>query len=155
MADLYSTAVLLGVIRHISRVQTFLLDNFFPLTQTEESEDIHFDVVKRGRTIGVPTANMLLEDYVRPRYGVYAVKARLPDGQWVPGVANLGVRPMFDPPRELLETWLLDWSGDLYGQTLDVALIGWVREERRLDGLDALKAQIAEDEMAARRMLGV
>lgn len=112
---------------------------------------VHGD--KRGRTIGVPTANMLLEDYVRPRYGVYAVRARLPDGQWVPGVANLGVRPMFDPPRELLETWLLDWSGDLYGQTLDVALIGWVREERRLDGLAALKAQIAEDAMVARRLL--
>lgn len=112
---------------------------------------VHGD--KRGRTIGVPTANMLLGDYVRPRYGVYAVRARLPDGRWQDGVANLGVRPMFDPPKELLETWLLDWSGDLYGQVLDVALICWVREERRLDGLDALKAQIAEDAAVARAML--
>jgi riboflavin kinase/FMN adenylyltransferase len=109
---------------------------------------------QRGRTIGVPTANMELGPYVRPRYGVYAVRARLPDGTGVPGVANLGIRPMFTPPRELLESWLLDWSGDLYGQTLSVELIAFLREERMLDGLDALKAQIAEDARAARLALG-
>lgn len=118
---------------------------------TIRGDVVHGD--KRGRTIGVPTANMLLGDYVRPRYGVYAVRARLPDGSWVDGVANLGVRPMFDPPRELLETWLLDWSGDLYGKTIDVALVAWLREERRLDGLDTLKAQISEDAVLARKML--
>lgn len=112
---------------------------------------IHGD--KRGRTIGVPTANQELGDYLRPRYGVYAVRVRLPDGGAAQGVANLGIRPMFDPPRELLETWILDWSGDLYGQTIEVELVQWVRGEMKLDGLDALKAQIAEDALAARAVL--
>jgi riboflavin kinase/FMN adenylyltransferase len=112
---------------------------------------VHGD--KRGRTIGVPTANQLLGDYLRPRYGVYAVRVRLPDGSRVNGVANLGIRPMFDPPRELLETWILDWSGDLYGQTIEVELVRWLRGEMKLDGLEALKAQIAEDARAARDTL--
>ncbi len=113
---------------------------------------IHGD--KRGRTIGVPTANQLLDGYVRPRYGVYAVRVRLPDGTLAKGVANLGIRPMFDPPKELLETWILDWSGDLYGQTIEVALVRWLRGEMKLDGLDALKAQIGRDTEAARAALG-
>ncbi len=112
---------------------------------------IHGD--KRGRTIGVPTANQELGAYLRPRYGVYAVRARLSDGTVANGVANLGIRPMFDPPRELLETWLLDWSGDLYGQTIEIELVRWLRGELKLDGLDALKAQIAKDEEVARAVL--
>jgi riboflavin kinase/FMN adenylyltransferase len=112
---------------------------------------IHGD--KRGRTIGVPTANQELGAYLRPRYGVYAVRARLPDGTVANGVANLGIRPMFTPPKELLETWILDWSGDLYGQTIEVELVRWLRGELKLDGLDALKAQIAKDEEAARAVL--
>jgi riboflavin kinase/FMN adenylyltransferase len=108
---------------------------------------------KRGRTIGVPTANQLLGDYVRPRYGVYAVRVRLPDGSSAQGVANLGIRPMFTPPKELLETWILDWSGDLYGRTISVELVQWLRGERMLDGLEALKAQIAEDAANARAVL--
>jgi riboflavin kinase / FMN adenylyltransferase len=112
---------------------------------------VHGD--KRGRTIGVPTANQELGDYVRPRYGVYAVRVGLPDGGRVAGVANLGIRPMFTPPKELLETWILDWSGDLYGQTLEVELVRWLRGEMKLDGLEALKAQIARDEQAARAAL--
>ena len=108
---------------------------------------------KLGRTLGFPTANMRLGDYVRPAYGVYAVRVRLPSGEAVDGVANLGIRPMIDPPEELLETWLMDWSGDLYGQTLDVELIAYLRPEMKLDGLDALKAQIAADAEAARRIL--
>jgi riboflavin kinase/FMN adenylyltransferase len=112
---------------------------------------IHGD--KRGRTIGVPTANQELGAYLRPRYGVYAVRVRLPDGAVANGVANLGIRPMFTPPKELLETWILDWSGDLYGQTIEVELVRWLRGELKLDGLDALKAQIAKDEEAARAVL--
>ncbi len=112
---------------------------------------IHGD--KRGRTIGVPTANQELGDYVRPMYGVYAVRVRLPDGRLAQGVANLGIRPMFTPPKELLETWILDWSGDVYGQTIEVELVRWLRGEMKLDGLDALKAQIALDEQAARAAL--
>jgi riboflavin kinase/FMN adenylyltransferase len=112
---------------------------------------VHGD--KRGRTIGVPTANQELGDYLRPRYGVYAVRVRLPDGSVAKGVANLGIRPMFTPPKELLETWILDWSGDLYGQVIEVELVEWLRGELTLDGLDALKAQIAKDAEAARAVL--
>jgi riboflavin kinase/FMN adenylyltransferase len=108
---------------------------------------------KLGRSIGVPTANQALGDYLRPRYGVYAVRVHLPGGEVKPGVANLGIRPMFDPPRELMETWIFDWSGDLYGQTIEVELVGFLRDEMKLDGLAALKAQIARDAEAARALL--
>lgn len=108
---------------------------------------------KRGRTIDFPTANLQLGPYLRPAYGVYAVRARLADGSVIDGVANLGVRPMFTPPKELLETYLFDWSGDLYGQTIGVELHHFIRPEWTLDGLDALKAQIARDCDEARRLL--
>ncbi|WP_292070270.1 bifunctional riboflavin kinase/FAD synthetase [Brevundimonas sp. UBA7534] len=112
---------------------------------------IHGD--KRGRTIGVPTANIDLADYMRPAYGVYAIRARLPDGRLVDGVASLGVRPMYALETPLLEAWLFDFDGDLYGQALDVQLIAWLRGEQAFDGLDALKAQIDRDAAAARRIL--
>ncbi|MEI6487286.1 MAG: bifunctional riboflavin kinase/FAD synthetase [Sphingomonadales bacterium] len=108
---------------------------------------------KLGRTLGFPTANMVLGDYVRPAYGVYAVQVTLPSGQRIDGVANLGIRPMIEPPVELLETWLMDWQGDLYGQTLDVALVAYLRPEMKLDGLEALKAQIAQDAADAKAIL--
>ncbi len=108
---------------------------------------------KLGRTLGFPTANLRLEDYQRPAYGVYAVMAALPDGSRVKGVANLGIRPMIDPPVELLETWLLDWSGDLYGQIIGVELIAYLRPELKLDGLAALTAQVMADGEAARAVL--
>jgi riboflavin kinase/FMN adenylyltransferase len=112
---------------------------------------VHGD--KRGRTIGVPTANQELGDYVRPRYGVYAVRVGMPDSSVRGGVANLGIRPMFTPPKELLETWIFDWSGDLYGQTIAVELVAFLRPEMALHGLEALKAQIATDAAEARRLL--
>ncbi|MCH4151364.1 MAG: bifunctional riboflavin kinase/FAD synthetase [Sphingobium sp.] len=108
---------------------------------------------KLGRTLDFPTANIALGSYLRPAYGVYAVRARLADGRVVDGVANLGIRPMFDPPVELLEAYFFDFSGDLYGQTVEVQLIAWLRPEAKLDGLDALKAQIAKDCDAARQIL--
>lgn len=108
---------------------------------------------KRGRTIDFPTANLALGDYVRPAYGVYAVRVRLPGGRLVDGVANLGVRPMFDPPKELLEVYLFDFAEDLYGRMLGVELHHFLRPEWKLDGLDALKAQIARDCDAAREAL--
>jgi riboflavin kinase/FMN adenylyltransferase len=113
---------------------------------------IHGD--KRGRTIGTPTANIELGPYQRPRYGVYAVRSRLPDGSVVPGVASIGVRPMFVPLRELLEVWLFDWSGDLYGRSLETDLIAFLRDELVFDGIEALKAQIARDAAEARGILG-
>lgn len=114
-------------------------------------EVIHGD--KRGRTIGVPTANVAMGDYMRPAYGVYATRTRLPDGRLIDGVANLGVRPMYPTGDPLLEVWLLDFSGDLYGQTVETELVAFLRGEMTFDGLDALKIQIDTDAVAARKAL--
>ncbi len=116
-----------------------------------EGEVIHGD--KRGRTIGVPTANVSMADYMRPAYGVYATRTRLPDGRVIDGVANLGVRPMFEIDQPLLEVWLFDFDGDLYGQTIETQLVALLRGEMAFDGLDALKVQIDADAAAARAVL--
>ena len=116
-----------------------------------QGEVIHGD--KRGRTIGVPTANVAMGDYMRPAYGVYATRSRLADGRSVDGVASLGVRPMYALETPLLEVWLFDFDGDLYGQTMETQLIARLRGEERFDGLDALKAQIEADAAAARVIL--
>lgn len=116
-----------------------------------EGEVVHGD--KRGRTIGVPTANVRMGDYMRPAYGVFATRTRLADGRVVDGVANLGVRPMFETPEPLLEVWLFDFSGDLYGQVVETQLIARLRGEMSFDGLDALKVQIDADAQAARLAL--
>ena len=118
---------------------------------TVEGEVLHGD--KRGRTIGYPTANMALGPYLRPRYGIYAVRARLADGRVVPGAANVGVRPQFQPPVEGLETYLFDFDGDLYGQTLAVEFHHFLRPEARFDDLGALVAQMDRDCAEARRLL--
>ena len=108
---------------------------------------------KQGRALGYPTANIRLGSYIRPRYGIYAVRGRLPDGQTLNGAANLGIRPSFDPPVELLEPYFFDFDGDLYGETIAVELVSFIREEAKFDDLDALKAQMAEDcEEAERRL---
>jgi len=116
-----------------------------------EGEVVHGD--KRGRTIGVPTANVRLGDYMRPAYGVYATRTRLPDGRVIDGVANLGVRPMFEIAEPLLEVWLFDFDGDLYGQTIETDLVACLRGEMSFDSLDALKARIDADAAAARAVL--
>jgi riboflavin kinase/FMN adenylyltransferase len=108
---------------------------------------------KRGRAIGFPTANLSLGNYLRPRYGIYAVRGRMPDGLVLDGAASLGIRPTFTPPRELLEPYFFDFSGDLYGQTIEVELIEFLRPEARFDTLDALTAQIATDCERARAAL--
>ncbi|MDQ2879442.1 MAG: bifunctional riboflavin kinase/FMN adenylyltransferase, partial [Pseudomonadota bacterium] len=108
---------------------------------------------KIGRTIGYPTANLDLADYVRPAYGIYAVRARLADGRAVEGAANLGIRPSFEPPRELLEPYFFDFAGDLYGQPVEVELIDYLRPEAKFGTLDALKAQMARDCDRARVVL--
>lgn len=117
----------------------------------------------RGRTIGFPTANLWLGDYLRPALGVYAVRVAIaePGGHpltetpsWRDGVANLGLRPTFGGLTEpRLEVHLFDYTGDLYGRRLRVALIEFLRPERKFDGLDALKAQIGRDAEAARGVL--
>jgi riboflavin kinase / FMN adenylyltransferase len=108
---------------------------------------------KRGRTIGYPTANLSLGNYIRPRFGIYAVRGRLPDGRLVEGAANLGIRPTFEPPKELLEPYFFDFSGDLYGQTIEVELVSFLRPEAKFDGLDSLMWQMDEDCAEARRRL--
>jgi riboflavin kinase / FMN adenylyltransferase len=108
---------------------------------------------RRGRTIGFPTANVRLGEYTRPLRGVYAVCVALDDGACVPGVANLGRRPSFDGTEDLLEVHLFDFAGDLYGRHLRVQLMHFIRAEKKFDGIDALKAQIAADAAAARKHL--
>lgn len=108
----------------------------------------------RGRTLGFPTANVPLGRHIEPARGVYAVRARLADGQLVSGVANLGRRPTLGgDPVSRLEAHLFDFAEDLYGQEIGVGLMAFIREEKRFSGLDELKAQIAADAAAARALL--
>ena len=108
---------------------------------------------QRGRTIGFPTANLALGTYLRPARGVYAVRIRLDDGRSFDGVANLGKRPTFAGEADLLEVCLFDFSGDLYGRRLAVQLVDFLRPEKKFDGIDQLKAQIAADSAQARDIL--
>jgi riboflavin kinase/FMN adenylyltransferase len=108
---------------------------------------------KRGRTLGYPTANLSLGDYLRPRFGIYAVRARLPLGRVLEGAANLGIRPTFDPPKELLEPFFFDFDGDLYGQRIEVELVSFIREERAFPDLVGLKRQMDSDCIEAQRRL--
>jgi riboflavin kinase / FMN adenylyltransferase len=100
---------------------------------------------KNGRLLGYPTANIDMGQYLRPRYGIYAVRGRLPDGRVLDGAANLGIRPSFDPPKELLEPYFFDFSEDLYGQTIEVEFHAFIRGEAKFDDLEALKVQMAAD----------
>lgn len=108
---------------------------------------------KNGRLLGFPTANLDMGQYLRPRYGIYAVTGTLPDGRILKGAANLGVRPSFDPPKELLEPHFFDFAEDLYGQEIDVAFHAFIRPEAKFESMDALMAHIAADCDAARRLL--
>ena len=105
-----------------------------------------------GRTLGFPTANITLGDYVEPRHGVYAVNV-LHDGHAYDGVANFGRRPTVGSEAPLLEVHLFDFSGDLYGALIDVNFVDFIRDEQKFDGLDALKSQIAKDITSAQVIL--
>ncbi len=108
---------------------------------------------KRGRTIGYPTANIALGSYVRPLSGVYAVRVYGAGERAIDGVANIGARPTVDGTDERLEVHLLDFAGDLYGKTLDVEIVEFIRAEQKFSGLDTLKAQIAVDAATALKIL--
>lgn len=109
---------------------------------------------KRGRTIGYPTANLSIEGYIRPRYGIYAVTGRImATGQVLKGAANIGIRPQFEPPKELLEPYFFDFSGDLYGQEIEVAFHHFLRPEAKFESLDALMEQMDKDCAKARSLL--
>jgi riboflavin kinase/FMN adenylyltransferase len=103
---------------------------------------IHGD--RRGRELGFPTANLRLDPGCGLRHGVYAVRAEV-DGRRYDGVANFGRRPMFDTGVVLLEVFLIDFAGDLYGRTLDVAVIAWIRPEFTFDTIDDLIHRMKED----------
>jgi riboflavin kinase/FMN adenylyltransferase len=111
---------------------------------------------QRGRTIGFPTANLRLGDYLRPAGGVYAVRVEIEEEtprRWHSGVANLGTRPTLGGTDLRLEVHLFEFAGDLYGKHLRVALIEHLRPERKFSGLAELKTQIAADAARARAIL--
>jgi riboflavin kinase/FMN adenylyltransferase len=107
---------------------------------------------KLGRTLGVPTANIALDPSNRLAHGVYAVRATV-EGRRFDGVASFGTRPTVDDGAPLLEVFLFDFSGDLYGKTLEVSFEAYLRPELKFDGLAALKAQMEEDKAEARTAL--
>jgi len=114
---------------------------------------------KRGRTIGFPTANMRLVDCLKPAFGIYAVRAKILEDDRIisthDGVASFGMQPMFQVATPLLETYLFDFDGDLYGKHMAVELVAYLRAEAKLEGLPALKAQIAKDSDDARKVLAL
>ncbi len=111
----------------------------------------------RGRTMGFPTANMHLDAIDFLAFGIYAVRVSIrEDGKVVgrhDGVANFGVRPMYRTAKPLMEAHLFDFSGDLYGKTLSVELVAWLRPEAVFSTLEALIVQIAADAAEARTIL--
>jgi riboflavin kinase/FMN adenylyltransferase len=111
---------------------------------------------RRGRTIGIPTANLSVsEEYAIPAVGVYACRARLADGLIQPAVTNIGFRPTFNStePKPTVEAHVLDFSGDLYGQPVTLDFIARLRPEMKFPGVDALVAQIKQDIATAKQIL--
>ena len=119
---------------------------------TVEAEIIHGK--KLGRTLGYPTANMALPDETPLRHGIYAVRLRRPNGDMHDGVASFGRRPtVADDGAALLETFVFDFSADIYGEVCAVSFFGFLRGEEKFDGLDALMVQMRRDEEEARALL--
>jgi riboflavin kinase/FMN adenylyltransferase len=115
---------------------------------------IHGD--KRGRGLGYPTANIRLDKHCGLKHGIYAVRVGRGQGKnqaRFEGIASFGRRPTFDNGAPLLEVFLFDFNGDLYGETLDVAFIGFIRDELKFDGVDALVRQMDDDSAKARASL--
>ena len=108
---------------------------------------------KRGRGLGFPTANLKLEHTLLPAFGIYAVRAHLPDGRVYDGAASFGIRPTFALESPLLEVHLFDFSGDLYGALIAVEFIAYLRPEKKFDTIESLQAQIAQDCDDAKRIL--
>jgi len=106
-----------------------------------------------GRKLGFPTINQALPAYLRlPRYGVYASVVRTPDGLVRPAVTNIGVRPTVGSPMPLSETWIMNYSADIYGQQVRVELVDFIRPEQRFDSLEALKQAIEQNAEQAERI---
>ena len=113
-------------------------------------EVIHGD--KRGREFGFPTANLRLDPACGLKHGIYAVRVTA-SGKRYDGVASFGRRPMFDDGAPLLEVYLFDFAGELYGQRLDVAFIGWLRHEQKFETIEQLKEAMLADAAQARDAL--
>jgi len=108
---------------------------------------------KLARKLGFPTANIGLEDYLRPAFGIYASRTRLADGREVPGVSYVGRRPTVNGVEERLEAHLFDFDEDLYGQTLETDLVSFIRPDVKFDSLEEMTAQIWIDVAQARTIL--
>jgi len=106
-----------------------------------------------GRQLGFPTANVPLGDYVAPRFGVYATRTRLADGRQFEGVANIGVNPTTGEVEPRLEVWLFEFDEDIYGETIETDLIGFLRPEEKFASVEAMVDQIYQDERDARKIL--
>ena len=136
---------------HVEEANPLLVDPF-----QVRGEVAHGD--KRGRTLGYPTANLVPDPhFVTPGHGVYACRAGVigPDAEaWWTAAVNIGIRPQFNTGRgELIEAYLLEFEGDLYGQELRIEFHQRLRGERRFESVDALLDQMARDVDAARRLL--
>jgi riboflavin kinase / FMN adenylyltransferase len=133
---------------HLEEANPLLVDPF-----QVRGEVVHGD--KRGRELGFPTANLVPDPrYVTPGHGVYACRVGTRDGEWHPAATNIGVRPQFTTGRgELIEAYLLDWDGDIYGEEIKIEFIRRLRGERRFADVDALLEQMGRDVEATRRLL--
>lgn len=139
--EIYSSTLVRQAIREgMVRRAASLLGHWWSVEAVVQQGD------QRGRTIGFPTANMEIEDYIKPRYGVYAMRIHLPKtGENLVGVANVGKRPTFDKEDVKLEVHIFDFDRDIYGETLQCEFVSFIRGEQKFDGIDALKAQITKD----------
>ncbi len=117
-----------------------------------QSEVVHGD--KRGRELGYPTANMHFGDTIVPAHGIYAVKIQI-EGEdiWRDGAANIGIRPMFETAMPMVETFIFDFDGDLYGKILKIKPVQKIRDEMKFDNLEDLKTQMAADCKVAKEIL--
>ncbi|MEO6298883.1 MAG: bifunctional riboflavin kinase/FAD synthetase [Paracoccaceae bacterium] len=148
--DISSTAIREALTEGYPRYAATMLGHWHRI----EGEVVHGE--KRGRELGYPTANMSVDGLHLPKFGVYAVRVTVltgpQQGQYM-GAASLGVRPMFGENRPNLETYLLDFSGDLYGHHLSVAFVEYLRPELKFEGLPALMTQMDADCARAREIL--
>ena len=141
-----STAIRMALAEGQIAEATAMLDGPWFIT----GEVIHGE--KRGRDLGYPTANIRLDPHCGLRHGIYAVRVGL-DGRLYDGVASFGRRPTFDNGAPLLEIFLFDFKGDLYGKALDVAFIAYIRDELKFDGIEALIRQMDDDSVKAHAAL--
>lgn len=150
VADEVSEITLRGIRISSSKIRQLLLEGKVNLARRMlgrpygiEGQIVHG--MKRGRTIGFPTANLKPVNRVIPKFGVYAT-ATLIDGVWRRGITNVGVRPTFDDETApSIETFIFDFDGDLYGDVLRVRFLYRIRDERKFNGIEELKAQIEKD----------